>query len=314
MARGEDSGTALVTGGAGFIGSHIVDRLVREGWRVVVVDDLSRGRREQVNPAAEFHQLSVLDPGLSDLVAEVRPGVVFHLAAQIDVRRSVSDPPFDANANILGSLNLLDACAKAGVRRFIFSSTGGAIYGEPRKLPATERLAARPDSPYGVAKLAVEHYARFYQAAHGMRAVCLRYGNVYGPRQDPHGEAGVIAIFVGAMLDGARPRIYGDGEQVRDYVYVDDVVEANMAALTRNPPGPVNIGTGVGTSVNELYRKLARALGYDREPVYAPARPGEVRRCYLACGRASRHLGWRARVSLDEGLARTIEYFRGQAR
>jgi len=305
---------ALVTGGAGFIGSHLVERLVADGWRVLVIDDLSRGSAENVDPNAELCRCGLTDSRLAEVVGSFAPDVVFHLAAQIDVRRSVADPVADAETNILGSLNLLQACVIANVRQCVFSSTGGAMYGTPEVLPANEAQPEQPDSPYGIAKLAVEHYLRFHRQAHGLSSVSLRYGNVYGPRQDPHGEAGVIAIFIEQMLRGKRPTIFGDGEQLRDYVYVSDVVEANVAALDHDIPRPINIGTGVGTSVNTLFTMLAQKLPFRGGPAYAPARPGEVMRCYLDGRAAGEHLGWRPRMDLDEGIDRTVAYFRARAR
>jgi UDP-glucose 4-epimerase len=297
---------AIVTGGAGFIGSHLVDRLIGEGWSVAVVDDLSTGRFSNINGEAEFYRLDIADPLLHDLVSTYKPEVVFHLAAQINVRHSLEDPVADARTNVLGSLNLLEACRVAGVRQFVFSSTGGAIYGEPMTVPVRESHPARPDSPYGISKLAVENYLDLHRRVFGLQCAILRYGNVYGPRQDPAGEAGVIAIFINAILRGERPVIFGDGEQLRDYIYVDDVIDANIAALVRCPSGPVNIGTEVGTSVNTLYEKLAERLGFSLPARRAPARQGEVRRCYLECQAVWEQLGWRAGTPLDEGLERTI--------
>jgi UDP-glucose 4-epimerase len=300
----------LVTGGAGFIGSHLVDAHLARGDEVVIVDNLSTGRRENLNPQARFHNLDLRDPALADLIAAERPEVVSHHAAQIDVRRAVGDPMFDAEVNILGSLRLLQACAHHGVGRVLFASTGGAIYGEVTDLPASEDVVPRPLSPYGIAKLSVEHYVRFFRDTRGLRATILRYANIYGPRQDPLGEAGVVAIFLNKMLAGERPTIFGDGNQRRDFVFVGDVVRANLAALERDVPGPLNIGSGQLVSVNELFRELATLTGFRGEPVMAPARAGEVHSISLDATRAGEMLGWQPTVSLTDGLRRTLEWAR----
>lgn len=305
----------LVTGGAGFIGSHVVDRYVADGHAVAVVDDLSTGRREQVHAAAEFHHMDVLDPRLEEVVAAGRFDVINHHAAQIDVRRSVADPLLDARVNILGTLRLLELSRKHGVRRFVFVSSGGAAYGEQVRFPADEDHPVNPVSPYGVGKVSGEHYCFYYQAVHGLPYVALRYANVYGPRQDPHGEAGVVAIFTGRLLAGQPCTIHGDGGQTRDYVYVGDVVEANAAAadLGREVRGPVNIGTGVETDVNALFALLAEVVGSRTAPVHGPARAGEQRRSAIDPSRAARVLGWRPRTALHEGLRRTVDFFRAAA-
>jgi UDP-glucose 4-epimerase len=300
----------LVTGGAGFIGSHIVDAYLGLGHEVVVVDDLSSGRAENVNPAAAFHALDVRDPDLERVFVTHRPEVVNHHAAQIDVRRSAADPVHDIEVNIIGTVRLLRHCMAHGARRVIFASTGGAIYGEPQYLPADEEHPVRPLSPYGLDKFAAEHHLRLFREQGGPDYTILRYANVYGPRQDPHGEAGVVAIFARAMLGGGIPTIFGDGEQTRDFVYVSDVVRANVAALEREVPGPLNIGTGRPTSVNAVCQGLARLAGCDRPPHYAPERPGEVRHIHLACARARNELGWEPQVALEQGLAQTVAHFR----
>ncbi len=252
----------LVTGGAGFIGSNVVDRFVELGHDVVVLDDLSTGKRGNVNPKARLVEASVHDRAALDrLVAEFRPEVVDHHAAQIDVRHSVTDPIGDATTNVLGGIGLLEACVKHGVRKFVYASTGGALYGEGRQLPATEEHPCHPESPYGISKYALEHYLYFYRLVHGLDVTVLRYPNVFGPRQNPHGEAGVNAIFIGLMVDGKRPTIFGDGESVRDYVYVGDVVRANELALTKGSGATVNLGWGRGVSVNDIVRTLAKLLG-----------------------------------------------------
>jgi len=301
----------LVTGGAGFIGSHLVDRLVADGHEVAVVDNLASGRAERVRPPARLHPIDLRDRRLAEVLEAERPEVVFHQAAQTDLRRSVADPVFDAEVNVLGSVNLLEASRRAGVRRVVFASSGGAIYGETETLPTPEDHPTRPASPYGVAKLAVEHYLACWQGLYGIGTVSLRYANVYGPRQDPFGEAGVVAIFAHRMLGGEPPLINGDGEQTRDYVYVDDVVEANLHALERpEVSGPINIGTGIETTVNVLFHRL-RELTAARVPErHGPPKAGEQRRSGLDPTLAKRLLGWSPRVGLVEGLARTVESFR----
>jgi UDP-glucose 4-epimerase len=300
---------ALVTGGAGFIGSTLVDALLGEGAEVSVVDDLSRGRREQVAAAARFYGLDVVDAELGTVIAAVAPDIVFHLAAQIDVRRSVSDPVLDTRVNVLGTVNVLDACVRAGVRRVVFASSGGALYGDTEVLPTPETHACAPASAYGAAKLAGESYGNVFAQVHGLEFVALRYANVYGPRQDPHGEAGVVAIFAERLLDGREAVINGDGGQTRDYVHVDDVVAANLRATHTAHLGAYNIGTGVECDVNSLYEHLARAAGVSREAQHGPGKPGEQRRSALDIARAADALGWRPRIALAEGLSQTIAWF-----
>jgi UDP-glucose 4-epimerase len=305
----------LVTGGAGFIGSHTVDALVATGaHEVAALDDLSSGKRERMNPAARLHHADLRNAAEVGLILDrERPEVIFHLAAQMDVRRSVAHPVFDAEVNIIGFLNLIESARERGLRRVIFASTGGAIYGEQERFPCDESHPRRPVSPYGAAKLSAEAYLFYYRAQYGVEYVALRYANVYGPRQDPHGEAGVVAIFCGRLLDGKPCTIFGDGAQTRDYVYVGDVVRANIAALNANVSGAFNIGTGVETSVNQLYRELARAAGSQAEPTYGPARPGEQSRSVISPARAAKELSWRPEVTLSEGLRRTFEFFRKSA-
>jgi len=300
----------LVTGGAGFIGSHIVDAYIAEGHEVVIVDDLSSGSRENINPGAVFHDLDILDPRLEQVFAAHRPQVVNHHAAQIDVRKAMADPARDIAVNVVGTVRLLERCVTHGVERVIFASTGGAIYGEPQYLPADENHPVQPRSPYGLDKFAAEHYLRIFHEHGGPAYTILRYANVYGPRQDPHGEAGVVAIFASAMLRGQTPIVFGDGEQTRDFVYVGDVVRANLVALESKLHGPFNIGTGRPTSVNEVYRQLAQTVGFDQPAHYAAERTGEVRNIHLDCSLAQRLLDWSAQVTLEEGLARTVEHFR----
>lgn len=306
----------LVTGGAGFIGSQVADRYITEGHRVIVLDSLVTGKVENLNPRAQFYQLDIRDPGVEEVFARERPEVVNHHAAQIDVRKSVMDPLFDAGTNVLGTLHLLERAVKHGVRRFIFASSGGAIYGDQPEgaEPAREDDPLRPISPYGVAKATGELYLHYYRMVHGLDSVALRYGNVYGPRQDPFGEAGVVAIFTEKLLSGEQPLINGDGLQTRDYVYVGDVVEANVLAL--NPAkggasGSFNIGTGEGKNVNELFGSLVNITGKSVKEVHGPAKPGEQQRSVLNCSKAHEKLGWRPRVSFEKGLRLTVEYFAG---
>jgi UDP-glucose 4-epimerase len=309
----------LVTGGAGFIGSHVADRLLAEGHRVAVLDDLSNGRRENVPAGAAFHELDIRSPEAAALVRTGGFDVVVHLAAQMDVRKSVADPVFDAGVNIVGTLNLLEALRASGritSTRFIFSSTGGAIYGDAVELPAVEDARKEPDSPYAIAKHSVEQYLSFYARIHGLPAASLRFANVYGPRQDPHGEAGVVAIFCGRVQTGAPLTVYGDGNQTRDYVYVGDVAAAVSAAagLTLKRSAGMdarafNIGTGVETSVLDLASTLMRSAGRTAPIEFAPARAGEVMRSVLSIDKAAAELGWRPTVSLAQGLAETYAWF-----
>ncbi len=301
----------LVTGGAGFIGSNVVDRFVADGHEVAVFDDLSSGFREFVNPMAKFYRGELSDAAAVDAaVADFRPEVVDHHAAQIDVRKSVVDPLWDARVNVLGSIGLLQSCVKHGVRKVVYASTGGALYGEGRQLPATEEHPVNPEAPYGASKHTVEHYLYIWRLLHGLDYTVLRYPNVYGPRQNPHGEAGVNAIFIGLMLEHKQPRIFGDGTAVRDYLYVDDVVEGNVLALTAGSGEMLNLGTGVGTSVNDIVRELASIIGFHGGAIHEPARAGEVQRIYLDATRAQRVLGWAPKVTFAQGLARTVEWSR----
>jgi UDP-glucose 4-epimerase len=300
-----------VTGGAGFIGSHVVDRLVGDGHEVAVVDDLSTGARTNVNAAARLHVADVRAPELLRIVDATRPDAVVHLAAQAAVSRSVADPAFDASVNILGMLNLLEACRGAGVRNVVYISTGGAAYGDTEVVPTPETHLTRPASPYGVSKVAAELYLDCWAGLHGARGVSLRLANVYGPRQNPEGEAGVVAIFTRRLLSGRPCVINGDGEQTRDYVFVADVADAVARAVTRaTATGALNIGTSRETTVNEIYRGLARAAGVDRAAEYGPARPGEQRRSALGWQRARRLLDWEPRTTLERGLADTVAWSR----
>jgi UDP-glucose 4-epimerase len=302
----------LVTGGAGFIGSHVVDAFLGAGHEVLIVDNLCTGHRENLNPKARFVELDVTDPALVDLIRDERPAAISHHAAQMDVRRSVADPLFDARVNILGTINLLEGARKANVRRVLFVSSGGAVYGEQEQFPAPETHPTNPLSPYGVSKRAGELYAFFYQAEYHLPFVALRYANVYGPRQDPHGEAGVVAIFTGRMLRGEPITINGDGKQTRDYVFVGDVARANLLALEGQSTGPLNIGTGVETDVNQLAQGLLAASGSRSEVRHGEAKPGEQRRSVVDCARAATLLEWRPEVSLAEGLKRTVDWFRAR--
>jgi UDP-glucose 4-epimerase len=300
---------ALVTGGAGFIGSTLVDALLAAGAQVSVIDDLSRGRRDQVAAGADFHQLDVVDERLNALVASINPEIVFHEAAQIDVRRSVAEPVLDTRINVLGTVNVLEACARARVRRAVFASSGGALYGDTSVLPTPESHPCEPASAYGAAKLAGETYGRVFNKVHGLEFIALRYANVYGPRQDPHGEAGVVAIFAEGLLAGREVTINGDGGQTRDYVFVDDVVDANLRAAESASLGAFNIGTGRQCDVNELYTLIAGAAGVERPPRHGPAMPGEQRTSCLDVARAAELLGWHPRVGLEEGISRTVGWF-----
>lgn len=302
----------LVTGGAGFIGSHVADELLAAGHQVVVLDDLSSGKREQVPARAEFVEGDIGSDLAAKLIREGNFDAVIHQAAQIDVRRSVREPRFDAQVNILGTINLLEAAADAGVKRFVFASSGGACYGEQEVFPAPESHPMRPVSPYGASKVAGEVYLGYYLAEKKLPYVALRYANVYGPRQDPLGEAGVVAIFSGRCLDGQACTIYGDGKQTRDYVYVGDVARANRLALESTFVGALNIGTGIETDVVTLHRAIAEIAGSSQPPVFGPARPGEQRRSCIDPSLAGTAIGWRPEVQLPQGLQTTVEYFRGR--
>ncbi len=299
----------LITGGAGFIGSHVVDAYIAAGHQVVVVDTLTTGRRDHVNPAARLYEVDIRDPSLREAFERERPDVVNHHAAQASVVVSVADPRVDADINIMGTLHVLTLCAQYRVRRIVFASTGGAIYGEPQHLPAGEDHPAKPLAPYGISKLAGEYYVRYFESA-GLTWAILRYANVYGPRQDPHGEAGVVAIFARAMLDGQTPTIFGDGTQTRDFVFVEDVARANLLATGVQTSALVNIGTGVQTSVNDIFRHLAALSGFRGAPLRAAARPGEVHRIAVDPSRAAQWLGWTPTTPLLDGLRKTVEWCR----
>jgi UDP-glucose 4-epimerase len=292
---------ALVTGGAGFIGSNLVDALLARGDEVSIVDDLSTGRRENLAADATFHEASITDgPRMAELLAEERPEAVFHLAAQVDVRRAVADPAFDAAVNVAGTAVMLEAARAAGTRRFVLASTGGAIYGDTDRLPTPEDVPAAPISPYGASKAAAEGYLALYARLHGLSTVALRFANVYGPRQDPLGEGGVVAIYCHAAASSRQVRVFGDGRQTRDFVYVGDVAAALLAAADREVTGAYNIGTGQETTVLELVERL------ELEPTFEPERPGEILRSCLDASAAREALGWEARTALDDGLQRTL--------
>ncbi len=302
----------LVTGGAGFIGSHVADNLVAAGHDVAVIDNLSTGRREFVPPQAQFFPYDITSQDAADLIRSWRPEALIHHAAQMSVRISVADPVADARDNILGSLNLFQAAMEAQVKKIIFASTGGAIYGDEAPIPARETDSPWPESPYGVAKLAVEHYLRFYQREYGLTTISLRYANVYGPRQNGQGEAGVVAIFIEKLLANQQPIINGDGLQTRDFVYVGDVVAANLKALAYPRSGTFNIGTGRETDILTIYLKLQKLAHSPLGPVHGPAKPGEQRRSALDSSLAKKILDWQATMDLEEGLSQTIEAFRQQ--
>jgi UDP-glucose 4-epimerase len=300
----------LVTGGAGFIGSHIVDACVADGHTVTVIDDLSTGHRENVNPKARFLQLDVRSKEVDSLFRENRFDVVSHQAARADVRGSMIDPFVYASVNVEGGINLLEAARKHGVRKIVYSSTGGCVYGDLQYFPADEHHPIRPRDPYGASKAAFELYLPVYEMNYGLKYTTLRYPNVYGPRQDPFGEAGVVAIFTGRMLQGKAPIINGDGEQSRDYVFVGDVVRANMLVLEQGDNEVYNLGWGGGTTVNQIYDSLKRLTGYEGERVHGPAKLGEVRRNDLTSAKIAGALGWTPQVSLEDGMRQTVEYFR----
>jgi UDP-glucose 4-epimerase len=301
----------LVTGGAGFIGSHVVDLYIENGFDVVVVDDLSSGRLSNLNPAAAFYKMDIRSPQLGEIFQKEKPDVVNHHAAQIDVRRSIADPKFDSDVNIIGSINLMECARELGVKCFIYISSGGAVYGEPEYLPCDEAHPVKPICQYGVSKYSVEQYLYMYQRLYGLDYTVLRYSNVYGPRQDPRGEAGVVAIFSGQMLNNEPVTIFGDGEQERDFLYVSDCARANLAALhTQHGSAIYNLGSGKGTSVNQIFDHLKALTSYRGHRVYGAEKPGETRRIFLDASKAMDQLEWVPQASLETGLRETVAYFR----
>lgn len=300
----------LITGAAGFIGSHVADRYLELGHRVIIIDNLVTGREENIPARAQFYKMDICDEKIADVFQKEKPVIVNHHAAQMDVRKSVSNPIYDARVNVLGGLNLLQNCIKFGVQKFIFASTGGAIYGEQDYFPADEQHPLRPLSPYGITKLTTEKYLYFYQQSYGLTYTILRYANVYGPRQNPHGEAGVVAIFSERLLSGKQPIINGDGLQTRDYVYVEDVVEANELVLEKGDNKIYNIGTGIETSVVQLYKYIVSASGIHMTEVYGPAKPGEQKRSLLSSEFIWKDLGWKPTTPLELGIPKTIQFFK----
>jgi UDP-glucose 4-epimerase len=297
----------LVTGGAGFIGSHVVDAFVAEGHEVTVIDDLSTGKRENLNPKATFYNMDIRSPEIAEILATEKPSMVCHHAAQMDVRRAVREPQFDASVNVVGSVNVLESARRSGVKKIIYASTGGAVYGEPASLPVDEGHPIAPLSPYGLTKHTFENYLALYGRLYGLAYTVLRYPNVFGPRQDPHGEAGVVAIFIQQMLSGEQPTIFGDGTKTRDYAYIDDVVAANLLAIDAKDD-VYNLGWGREVSDYEIFCAVRDALGVTAEPRFAQKRHGEIDRICLDSRRIYRDLGWRPRVSLEEGVARTVRW------
>jgi len=301
---------AIVTGGAGFIGSHVCDALLGRGFDVAVIDNLSTGKRRNLPPDATFYETDIRDESVPGIFETEKPDYLFHLAAQMDVRKSVADPAYDAAVNIGGTVNLLEAGRRAGLKKTVYAATGGAMYGEPSWLPADEHTPIEPLCPYGISKGTVELYLGLYRRLYGMAYTSLRYPNVYGPRQDPHGEAGVVAIFSQTLLSGRRPTIFGDGTMTRDYVYVADIVAANLIALDRGDGAALNLGWGTQVTVQEIFEGVRDAAGGEIEPVYAPKRLGEVEHIALDATAAGQALGWEPEVQLRDGLRRTVEFYR----
>ena len=302
----------LVTGGAGFIASQIADALIEQDNEIFILDNLSTGFEKNINPKAKFIKADICDKNLSELFEKEKFDVVNHHAAQMDVRKSVADPAFDANTNILGTINLLQNCVRTKVKKFMFSSTGGAIYGEQNYFPADENHPVSPLSPYGISKLAVEKYLFFYKAQYNLNYTVLRYANIYGPRQNPFGEAGVVAIFTSKLLKSVQPIINGNGLQTRDYVFVGDVVKANLLSIKDDQSDIYNVGTGKETNVNELFLILNKNIGNGQVEKHGPAAPGEQLRSVISSDKIFKHFGWRPSTTLEEGLQKTIEYFKTQ--
>ena len=301
----------LVTGGAGFIGSNIVDAYIEAGHEIAIIDNLSTGKKENINPKAIFHEIDLRDKNIHGIISDFKPEIINHSAAQIDVRKSVADPIYNAEVNEIGTLNLLESAVKNKVKKIIFSSTGGAIYGEvEKKSGADENHPQEPISPYAITKRSVEMYLHAYKILYGLTYTALRYGNVYGPRQDPLGEAGVIAIFCGKMLKGEQPTIFGDGKQLRDYVYVGDVAQANLIALTQGDNQIYNVGTGKGVSVNELFAHLKDIMKFEKDAIYAPPRQGELFRSVLNYKKIKKELGWKPKINIKKGLKLTLKWYK----
>ena len=305
-----DGKKALVTGGAGFIGSHMVDRLLALEYQVVVVDNLSTGKIKNLDSSAIFHHADITQPTLDEVIQREQPDLVFHMAAQTSVTHSTKDPFNDANANVIGTLRVIEASRRAGVEKIVYSCTGGALYGDPETIPCEDDTQIAPASPYGMSKWIAEQYLEYYYRLYRLNFTSLRYGNVYGPRQDPHGEAGVVSIFTQAMLEGKQPQIFGDGTQERDFVAVSDVIDANLAAINRGDGKSMNIGTGKATSVKRIFELLQNITGYKWDPLHAPNRPGEGYRISLDSSKANRELEWSPMTSLQEGLETTVDYFK----
>lgn len=302
----------LITGGAGFIGSNVADAFINDGHNVIILDNFSSGKDENVNSKAKVYRMDIQDAAVENIFRDEKIEVMCHLAAQMDVRKSVADPKFDASVNVLGFLNLMEQGRKYGLKKVIFSSTGGAIYGEQDFFPADENHPMRPLSPYGITKLTTEKYLFFYKEIYGIDHVILRYANIYGPRQNPHGDAGVVAIFTLKMLKGEQPIINGDGKQTRDYVFVGDVVKANVLALKYTGSNIFNIGTGIETDVNQLFNHIKKLTGSSAEEKHIPAKAGEQMRSVISSKKINEMLGWKPTVTVEEGLKRTVEFFRSK--
>lgn len=302
----------LVTGGAGFVGSHITDALIKKGFKVVIIDNLFTGKKENIHPKAKFYKLDIRSKKIKDVFKKEKFDYVFHLAAQMDVRKSVADPLYDADVNIIGSLNLIHNSAQYKIKKFIFTSSGGVVYGDTKCFPTTEKESTNPISPYGVSKLATEKYLFYFHKEFNLSYVCLRPANIYGPRQRHDGEAGVVAIFINKILAGDQPIINGDGKNTRDYVYVGDVVKANLLALKSKAKGAYNIGTSKETTVNQILDKIATALAQPVKKVRGPSKPGEQRRSCLDYNKIKKELGWQPNIKIDEGIKRTVEWMRNR--
>ena len=300
----------LVTGGAGFIASHLTDKLIEKGHNVVVIDNLSTGKKENLNPKAKFYEADICNSEIAQIFQEEKPEIVFHFAAQIDVRKSVKDPIQDAEVNILGSLNLLQNCQKAGVKKFIFASSGGAIYGDTDVIPTPETHTENPESPYGICKLTIEKYLHFYKETFGLNYTALRFANIYGPRQNSKGEAGVIAVFCDKMLKNQEVVINGDGEQTRDFVFVDDVINAALLSMEQEKSDIYNIGAGEETNINDIFRKIKELTGSSCEEIHAPSKAGEQKRSCLDFSKAKEKLNWGPEYNLEKGLENTIKWFK----